>query len=127
MSERPPTNINGKRNPEYTRWYREQNKARIDDQNREWRKNNRDKVRAYRTSENGKAASLRYAHSEKGKATIKRYQQSTAGKKTRRRSLEKHYQNNPDTYVRNMVNHLKIVGAYDDYFNDENDYLEVLQ
>jgi hypothetical protein len=127
MSERPQININGKRNPEYTRWYREQNKERINAQRREWQKNNPDKARAYKISEKGKAAHIRYVQSEKGKAATKRYQQSIAGKKMRRRSLDKHYQNNPDSYVRNMVNHLKIVGAYDDYLNDENDYLEVLQ
>jgi len=90
--ERPPSLIDGKRNPAYDAWYRQSNQ--------------------------GKIARKRYSQSVKGKECCKRYGKTEKGRAAHSRSREKAIANNPSEYADKMVNHLKAVGAYDDYKKD---------
>ena len=94
MSEdRPPSTINGRPNPVYRAWYSK--------------------------SAKGKAAAKRYAQSAKGKECQKRFYKSAKGQISWRKAREKGIQKDPDSYVDKLVTHLKFVGAYNDYQNDD--------
>lgn len=82
-SKKPKPLIDGKYNPLYGKWYRENNKEAIDESNKKYNQSDKSKEtrRIYRENNLGMIAesNRKYRSSEKGKKTRELYLKSDAG------------------------------------------------
>jgi hypothetical protein len=112
--EKPPSRIDGKRNPEWTKWYFSQPEiiAKRKEYLKKYRKSERGKQarNKYNKSEKAKQARHRYETSEKGNKKIKeqkkRYRYSDKFIETRNISLKRQLEKDEYAYADKVLNHL---------------------
>lgn len=78
INERPPVSLpNGKRNPEYSRWYYWKNRGKLSEWRKKYYEENKEKIIAInkrsRATPEGQKALKRYQASDKAKECGKRY------------------------------------------------------